>query len=139
MIVTILLLGMCEMVMIGEDIPRKLSNVTKFDCYPGVDESDDEDDEVDVMGQSFDIHSGKDFKMTLTLHANVILGDIKLKFGVLISDIDFGIHRQRSTTAQRLEKMDQDRKKTNRIKHIKWEWNPVVLTGMSVHLLLYEL
>jgi hypothetical protein len=92
--------GMCEMVMIGEDIPRRLSNVTKFDCYPGVDESDDEDDEVDVMGQSFDIHS----------------------------DIDFGIHRQRSTTAQRLEKMDQDRKKTNRIKHVKWEWNPVVLT-----------
>ena len=56
------------MVMVGEDIPRKLSSVTKFDCYPGVDESDDEDDEMDVMGQSFDIHSGKDFKMTLTVH-----------------------------------------------------------------------
>jgi len=78
MIATILLLGMCEMVMIGEDIPRRLPNVTKFDCYPGVDESDDEDDEVDVMGQSFDIHSGKDFKMTLTVHTDVILGDIKL-------------------------------------------------------------
>jgi hypothetical protein len=48
--------------MVGEDIPRKLSNVTKFDCYPGVDESDDEEDEMDVMGQSFDIQSGKDFK-----------------------------------------------------------------------------
>ncbi|XP_069697970.1 target of rapamycin complex 2 subunit MAPKAP1 isoform X2 [Periplaneta americana] len=92
--------GMCEMVMLGEDIPRKLSNVTKFDCYPGVDESDEEEDEMDVMGQSFDIQS----------------------------DIDFGIHRQRSSTAQRLEKMDQDRKKTNRIKHIKWEWSPVILT-----------
>jgi hypothetical protein len=23
---------------------------------------------MDVMGQSFDIHSGKDFKMTLTVH-----------------------------------------------------------------------
>jgi hypothetical protein len=53
---------MCEMVMVGEDIPRKLSNMTKFDCYPGVDESDDEEDEMDVMGQSFDIQSGKDFK-----------------------------------------------------------------------------
>ena len=60
-----------------------------------------------------------------------------LNFGAVITDIDFGIHRQRSTTAQRLEKMDQDRKKTNRTKHVKWEWNPVVLTGMSVYLLLY--
>lgn len=50
-----------------------------------------------------------------------------------ISDIDFGIHRQRSSTAQRLEKMDQDRKKTNRVKHVKWEWSPVVLTGRSLH------
>lgn len=55
-----------------------------------------------------------------------------------ISDIDFGIHRQRSSTAQRLEKMDQDRKKTNRIKHVKWEWNPAILTGRSVQLLLYK-
>lgn len=92
--------GMCELVMVGEDIPRKLSSVTKFDCYPGVDESDDEEDEMDVMGQSFDIQS----------------------------DIDFGIHRQRSNTAQRLEKMDQDRKKTSRIKHVKWEWSSAVLT-----------
>lgn len=53
-----------------------------------------------------------------------------------ISDIDFGIHRQRSSTAQRLEKMDQDRKKTNRIKHVKWEWNPVVLTGNVVNLFI---
>lgn len=48
--------------MVGEDIPRKLANVNKFDCYPGVDESDDEEDETDVMGQSFDIQSGIDFK-----------------------------------------------------------------------------
>jgi hypothetical protein len=49
------------MVMAGEDIPRKLSSITKFDCYPGVDESDDEEGEMDVMGQSFDIQSGKEF------------------------------------------------------------------------------
>jgi cytochrome oxidase assembly protein ShyY1 len=55
---------------------------------------------------------------------------------VHISDIDFGIHRQRSSTAQRLEKMDQDRKKTNRIKHVKWEWSPVVLTGRFVNLFI---
>jgi len=53
------------MVMVGEDIPRRLSNVTKFDCYPGVDESDDEDDDMDVLGQSFDIQSGKNFRTAM--------------------------------------------------------------------------
>ena len=33
-------------------------------------------------------------------------------------------HRQRTNTAQRLEKMDQERKKAAKIKHIKWEYNP---------------
>jgi hypothetical protein len=55
------------MVMAGEDIPRKLSGMTKFDCYPGVDESDDEESEMDVMGQSFDIQSGKDFKVVINI------------------------------------------------------------------------
>jgi hypothetical protein len=64
--------------------------------------------------------------------------EIKSHFIGLISDIDFGIHRQRSNTAQRLEKMDQDRKKTSRIKHVKWEWSSAVLTGTTVHLLSYE-
>lgn len=50
------------MVMAGEDIPRKLISMTKLDYYPGVDESDEEDGEMDVMGQSFDIQSGKDFR-----------------------------------------------------------------------------
>nr|CAD7587323.1 unnamed protein product [Timema genevievae] len=92
--------GMCEMVMLGEDIPRKLDPQSKFDCYPGIDESDEEDDEMDAIGHSFDIQS----------------------------DMEFGAHRQRSNTAQRLEKMDQDRKRAARIKHIKWEWSPAVLT-----------
>nr|CAD7396535.1 unnamed protein product [Timema cristinae] len=60
--------GMCEMVMLGDDIPRKLDPQSKFDY------------------------------------------------------MEFGAHRQRSNTAQRLEKMDQDRKRAARIKHIKWEW-----------------
>nr|CAD7443180.1 unnamed protein product [Timema bartmani] len=99
--------GMCEMVMLGEDIPRKLDPQSKFDCYPGIDESDEEDDEMDAIGHSFDIQSGK---KTLQPY------------------MEFGAHRQRSNTAQRLEKMDQDRKRAARIKHIKWEWSPAVLT-----------
>lgn len=37
--------------------------------------------------------------------------------------MEFG-HRLRTNTAQRLEKMDQERKKDSKIKHIKWEYNP---------------
>lgn len=33
-------------------------------------------------------------------------------------------HRQRSNTAQRLEKMDIERKKAAKVKHVKWEYNP---------------
>lgn len=32
-------------------------------------------------------------------------------------------HRQRSNTAQRLEKMDIERKKAAKVKHVKWEHN----------------
>lgn len=38
-------------------------------------------------------------------------------------------HRQRSNTAQRLEKMDIERKRTSKVKHIKWENNS---TNLSV-------
>lgn len=37
--------------------------------------------------------------------------------------MEFG-HRLRTNTAQRLEKMDQERKRESKIKHIKWEYNP---------------
>lgn len=42
-------------------------------------------------------------------------------------------HRQRSNTAQRLEKMDMERKKAAQVKHVKWEHNPntVTLTDQS--------
>lgn len=38
-------------------------------------------------------------------------------------DLEF-THRQRTNTAQRLEKMDQEKKKASEIKHIKWKNNP---------------
>lgn len=37
-------------------------------------------------------------------------------------------HRQRTNTAQRLEKLDLERKKASKIKHIKWEYNPTLIT-----------
>lgn len=37
-------------------------------------------------------------------------------------------HRQRSNTAQRLEKMDIERKKAAKVKHVKWEHNPNAIT-----------
>ena len=83
---------MCELVMLGEDIPRQLkSNGAK--CYPGLDDSDDED--LDAMSESYDIQM----------------------------DMELG-HRARSNTAQRLEKMDLERKKAAKVKHVKWEQNP---------------
>lgn len=40
-------------------------------------------------------------------------------------------HRQRSNTAQRLEKMDIERKKAAKVKHVKWEHNPNVTTSTN--------
>ncbi|XP_026466701.1 stress-activated map kinase-interacting protein 1 [Ctenocephalides felis] len=93
--------GLCEMVMLGEDFPRQLHSKYKeelknpeknadYFCYPGFEESEDE--EADILAQSYD-----------------------LQF-----DMDFG-HRLRSNTAQRLEKMDIAKKKAAKIKTIKWE------------------
>lgn len=90
--------GMCEMVMQGENLSRKLVSSTKYDCYPGEDDSDEDD--MDAMGQSFDIQS----------------------------DLDFGAHRARSNTAARLEKLDRERKRAAKTKHIKWETAPVTLS-----------
>jgi len=95
----VLLTGMCEMVMQGENLSHKLACETKFDYYPGDDES--EDDDMDAMGQSFDIQS----------------------------DLDFGAHRARSNTVQRLKKMERERKRASETKVIKWENNPSTLSG----------
>ncbi|XP_067215975.1 target of rapamycin complex 2 subunit MAPKAP1 isoform X2 [Linepithema humile] len=43
------------------------------------------------------------------------------------TDMEFS-HRQRSNTAQRLEKMDIERKKAAKVKHVKWEHNPNAIT-----------
>ncbi|KYN06699.1 PREDICTED: stress-activated map kinase-interacting protein 1 [Cyphomyrmex costatus] len=84
--------GMCDMVILGEDIPKQLKKNGTLQCYPGMEESDDED--LDVMAESYDIQMEMPFS-----------------------------HRQRSNTAQRLEKMDIERKKAAKIKHVKWEHN----------------
>ncbi|XP_023246538.1 target of rapamycin complex 2 subunit MAPKAP1 isoform X2 [Copidosoma floridanum] len=38
-------------------------------------------------------------------------------------DKEYG-HRHRTSTAQRLERLDMERNKASKIKHIKWEYNP---------------
>lgn len=48
----------------------------------------------------------------------------------VVSDMEFS-HRQRSNTAQRLEKMDIERKKAAKVKHVKWEYNPNAVTSMD--------
>lgn len=63
----------------------------KLDAFPESSESEEEDD--DIEHESFDLQM----------------------------DMDFGMHRQRSNTAVRLDKLEQARKKAAKIKHIKWE------------------
>lgn len=48
--------GLCEIAMGGENIAQRL-HFTQYECYPGVEESDGEDD-ADVMSQSYDLHAG---------------------------------------------------------------------------------
>lgn len=47
----------------------------------------------------------------------------------LFLGLDFGRHRHRSNTAQRLMKMDEERKKESTVRHVKWEKSKVTLTG----------
>ncbi|XP_066590485.1 stress-activated map kinase-interacting protein 1 [Prorops nasuta] len=85
--------GICEMVMLGEDIPKQLKSNGVLRFYPEMEESDDED--IDVLSESYDIQMDMEFS-----------------------------HRQRSNTAQRLEKMDLERKIAAKVKHVKWAYNP---------------
>lgn len=91
--------GMCELVMVGEDFPKTLSNKFKNDVMAPKEESDDEDDEID-QSESFDIQM----------------------------DSEFGMHRSRSNTAQRLEKLELAQKRAAKVKHIKWEKHPVPIS-----------
>nr|XP_034182069.1 target of rapamycin complex 2 subunit MAPKAP1 [Osmia lignaria] len=86
--------GQCEMVMLGEDIPKQLKSNGTLQCYPGMEESDDED--LDALAESYDIQMDMEYS-----------------------------HRERSNTAQRLEKMDLERKKAAKV-NVKWKNNPII-------------
>uniref|UniRef100_T1I6Y7 Uncharacterized protein n=1 Tax=Rhodnius prolixus TaxID=13249 RepID=T1I6Y7_RHOPR len=90
--------GMCDVVMVCDNIARQIP-VDKYDCYPGI-EQDEDDDDIDALAQSFDLNS----------------------------DLQFGLRRHRSNTAQRLEKLEEEKKKSANTMHIKWVDNPVPLT-----------
>lgn len=86
--------GQCEIVMLGEDIPKQLKSNGTLQCYPGMEESDDED--LDALAESYDIQMDMEYS-----------------------------HRERSNTAQRLEKMDLERKKAAKV-NVKWKNNPII-------------
>uniref|UniRef100_A0A023F2U5 Putative stress-activated map kinase-interacting protein 1 n=1 Tax=Triatoma infestans TaxID=30076 RepID=A0A023F2U5_TRIIF len=90
--------GMCDVVMVCDNIARQIP-VDKYDCYPGI-EQDEDDDDIDALAQSFDLNS----------------------------DLQFGLRRHRSNTAQRLEKLEEEKKKSANTMHIKWVDNPVPLS-----------
>uniref|UniRef100_A0A0K8TMX3 Putative stress-activated map kinase-interacting protein 1 n=1 Tax=Tabanus bromius TaxID=304241 RepID=A0A0K8TMX3_TABBR len=102
--------GMCEAVMLSDDLPKQFlraehsrrcaeilacssttEQVPEHISYPGLDQSDDED--MDLTSQSYDIQMYP----------------------------EIGAHRYRSMTAQKLEKMDQARRKAARVKSIKFD------------------
>ncbi|XP_016910849.2 target of rapamycin complex 2 subunit MAPKAP1 isoform X1 [Apis cerana] len=86
--------GQCEMVMLGEDIPKQLKSNGMLQCYPGMEESDDED--LDALAESYDIQMDMEYS-----------------------------HRERTNTAQRLEKMDLEREKAAKIS-VKWKNDSIV-------------
>lgn len=45
------------MVMLGENIPKQLKANGTLQCYPGMEESDDEED-LDALAESYDIQMG---------------------------------------------------------------------------------
>lgn len=95
--------GMCETVMLSEDLPRLLAQKNKiqspipkpnddFCCYPGLDQSDDEEED---LWPSMEIHT------------------------------DTGIsYFHRSNTVQKLEKLNIARKKASKIKTIRCDILP---------------
>ncbi|KAG8212674.1 hypothetical protein J437_LFUL019533, partial [Ladona fulva] len=88
--------GICEMVMLGEELPKKFASLSKVECYPGMESLGDDADDSDLLAQSFELQS----------------------------ELGFGAHRLRSNTAQRLEQLDKERRKASKIRHVKWEYTP---------------
>lgn len=74
-----------------------------LDSLPASDSSEDDEDDLD--------HESYDIQL----------------------DMNFGLHRQRSNTAARLEKMDQARKKASKVKLVKWETNKEPLTAEDIN------
>lgn len=89
---------MCELVMATEDFPKQLAEKLNCGYYSPIEDSDDDDD-IDIP-ESYDIQL----------------------------DMDFGMHRMRSNTAQRLEKLELAQKKAAKIKHVKWTPAPQIIT-----------
>lgn len=103
--------GMCEAIMLSEDLPNQyallqrtfVNNSQKelirtisasaddYCCYPGLDQSDDED-AMDPLNQSYDIQMDQGISFI-----------------------------QRSNTAQKLDKMNLARKRASKIKNVKCE------------------
>lgn len=82
---------------------KKLDPPEDFFCYPGLEENQSDEDEIDTLSQSYDIQM----------------------------DPDIGLHRQRSNTAQKLEKMDMARRKAAKIKNIKCDDHSASSTTIS--------
>lgn len=53
------------MVMLGEDIPKQLKSNGMLQCYPGMEESDDED--LDALAESYDIQMGISFFLKIKI------------------------------------------------------------------------
>ncbi|KAJ8680845.1 hypothetical protein QAD02_016632 [Eretmocerus hayati] len=51
--------GLCEMVMVKDDIPKNLHNSGALYAYPGAEDSDEED--LDALTDSYDIHMDMEF------------------------------------------------------------------------------
>ncbi|XP_076183308.1 SAPK-interacting protein 1 isoform X2 [Ptiloglossa arizonensis] len=51
--------GLCEVTMAGEDIPKQLKSNGTLQCYPGMEESDDED--LDALVESYDVQMDMEY------------------------------------------------------------------------------
>lgn len=54
------------MVMLGEDIPKQLKASGMLQSYPGMEESDDDED-LDALAESYDIQMGTMFHFLVKL------------------------------------------------------------------------
>lgn len=95
--------------MAGENLCHKVTDSYK---YPGIEENDDEDD----LPHSLDNHSGATSSyiqfISNFLNKNWFIDNV--------TDLEFGLRRQRSNTAIRLEKMDKEKREAASITHVKW-------------------